>query len=143
LGIIVLTACLDHDDRGIVVKDLLMGKLLPNAIVDVIVQTTRHGENIERGRHYHPKCALKDEIFVPLTGEAYLQWHEASDPKANEIVVMRPIIQEAKAYRVEPDTCHRVVARTESFLMLSLNNTLFRDGDTEKCEHGFPAIPDS
>jgi hypothetical protein len=116
---------------------------LPFPVVDSVAHTILKGKC--RGEHYHSKETGKIEVFAPLIGEAILEWHETGFPTTRtNSVIMKGIWPRlrlpdkeyvVRVYLVYPDTCHRVIARTD-FLMISMNNVRFVAGsDSKPCEY--------
>jgi oxalate decarboxylase/phosphoglucose isomerase-like protein (cupin superfamily) len=120
---------------------LSLSETLPYPIKDMVVQDIE--VNKTRGCHYHPSAGGKVEIFVPLKGQAELEWHETESPKEKGHASMLGFFDQPDAdslliFKVSPNTCHRVRATTP-FQMLSLNNMTYagKGKDARPCEHGF------
>jgi hypothetical protein len=132
----ISTDCSRTDGRHIGYSaGLEFRKMLPFPIVDIVVQTIEPRET--RECHYHPSDRGKVEVFLPIMGDALLEWHESHNSHISGQETMKGIFDEPFMFRVNPGTCHRVTATTD-FLWLSLNNVPYaKDLDAYDCTHGF------
>ncbi len=129
------------DHRGVVFGiELCRNSRFGFAIVDVVIQTINRNE--PRGVHYHTRSSGKIEIFVHVCGTAELVWHEKSTPNAQCRQTMKPLTVAGQVYLVEPETCHKVIGRSDDpFLMLSLNNVAYNKEHDFRCEHDLAKDP--